>query len=140
MSRRGKCRCGKILVFERTARGYKVRCPDCQAVVRLRAVEAAQRPQRAGPPPLPRPTPELVEEVDSLDMLDLRPLFNSIGYQGTNPVADGYLSFQSDGAGNTKVYFDPDAAGAVHQWPWLITVLDNVQPSGLHMQGDWFFH
>ena len=38
------------------------------------------------------------------DMLDLRTLFTAANYQGTNPVADGYLSFASDGAGGTKVY------------------------------------
>jgi hypothetical protein len=68
MPRRGKCRCGKILVFERTAQGYKVRCPACQAVVRLRA--------EGGPPPPPAPTPatdfhtpELVEKFDTLEAL-----------------------------------------------------------------------
>ena len=66
MPRRGKCRCGKILVFERTAQGYKVRCPACRAVVRLRSEEA--------PPPPPAPAtdfhaPELVEEFDTLEAL-----------------------------------------------------------------------
>jgi len=74
------------------------------------------------------------------DMLDLRKLFTAANYQGTNPVADGYLSFQSDGAGGTKVYFDSDGTGSANPWPFLITTIDNVQPSGLHMQTEWFFH
>jgi serralysin len=74
------------------------------------------------------------------DMLDLRKLFTAANYHGTNPVADGYVSFQSDGAGGTKVYFDPDGPGSANPWPFLITTIDNVQPSGLHMQADWFFH
>lgn len=74
------------------------------------------------------------------DMLDLRKLFTAANYQGTNPVADGYISFQSDGAGGTKVYFDPDGPGSANPWPFLITTIDNVQPSGLHMQTEWFFH
>jgi Ca2+-binding RTX toxin-like protein len=74
------------------------------------------------------------------DMLDMRKLFTAANYQGTNPVADGYLSFQSDGAGGTKVYFDPDGPGSANPWPFLIATIDNVQPSGLHMQTEWFFH
>ena len=73
MPRRGKCRCGTVLTFERTAQGYKVRCPNCQAVVRLRAKETAP------PPPAPAPTaptdfetPELVEEFDVLEALHLQ--------------------------------------------------------------------
>jgi serralysin len=74
------------------------------------------------------------------DMLDLRKLFTAANYQGTNPVADGYVSFQSDGAGGTKVYFDPDGTGSANPWAFLVTTIDNVQPSGLHMQTEWFFH
>jgi hypothetical protein len=55
-------------------------------------------------------------------------------------VADEYLSFQSDGAGSTKVDFDPDAAGTAHQSPWLITALDTMQTTGVHTQTDWFLH
>src|SRR5258706_14299668 len=35
------------------------------------------------------------------DMLDLRGLFSAVGYTGSNPVADHYLRFASDGAGGT---------------------------------------
>ena len=83
MSRRGRCQCGTILIFERTAHGYKVRCSVCQAVVRLRSDDAARspRPHRTPPPPLPAPTgptfatdfhtAELPLEVGSLDQLSL---------------------------------------------------------------------
>jgi len=36
MPRSGRCRCGQLLRFEMTARGYKTRCPRCHAIVRLR--------------------------------------------------------------------------------------------------------
>jgi hypothetical protein len=42
MARRGRCRCGEILVFRRGPQGYKTRCPSCQAVVRLRAEPSPQ--------------------------------------------------------------------------------------------------
>src|SRR5262245_19884358 len=35
MARRGRCRCGCLLTFQREREGYKTRCPQCQAVVRL---------------------------------------------------------------------------------------------------------
>jgi hypothetical protein len=44
MARRGRCRCGAILRFHRGPEGYKTRCPECGAVVRLR-VEALRRPR-----------------------------------------------------------------------------------------------
>src|SRR4051794_27711795 len=63
MTRRGKCRCGAVLHFRKTAQGYKTRCPACSAVVRLRAGGAesgSPRPKKSpapvlasGPPPLP---------------------------------------------------------------------------------------
>jgi beta-glucanase (GH16 family) len=74
------------------------------------------------------------------DMLDLREIFTAHNYQGTNPLADGYISFQSDGAGGTKIYFDSDGFGSANPWGYLIATLDNLSPSSLHMQTDWFFH
>ncbi|RAK58446.1 hypothetical protein DJ021_00845 [Phenylobacterium hankyongense] len=71
------------------------------------------------------------------DVLDLRPLFAAAGYTGTNPIADQVLQFQADGAGNTKVYFDPDGPGG--QWGTTITTLDHVAPSQIS-SSDWLFH
>ncbi|MDB5456899.1 MAG: exsH, partial [Caulobacter sp.] len=44
---------------------------------------------------------------------------------------DGYLSFGSDGAGGTRVYYDPDGHGTANPWPFLVTTLDGVAPAGL---------
>ena len=63
------------------------------------------------------------------DKLDLTGIFKTIGYTGTNPVADGYLSFVADGAGNTLVYVNPHSASQT--WPSLITTLDGVSPSSI---------
>jgi serralysin len=69
------------------------------------------------------------------DVLDLRALFAAIGYHGADPVADGTLSFVSDGAGDTRVMFkDPGSP-----WPTLVTTLDHVDPGSVH-SGDWLFH
>jgi hypothetical protein len=43
MARRGQCRCGLILTFHRTSQGYKMRCPSCGAVVRLRVGEKRRK-------------------------------------------------------------------------------------------------
>ena len=40
------------------------------------------------------------------------------------------MRFDADGAGGTKVYFDRDAPNA-GDWPFLITTLQNVSPTGL---------
>lgn len=47
MSRHGQCRCGLILTFHRSPHGYKMRCPSCGAVVRLRTRHKRGKPERA---------------------------------------------------------------------------------------------
>jgi serralysin len=73
------------------------------------------------------------------DVLDLRALFAQSGYTGSDPIADGYLKLESDGAGGTKVLFDTDGPGTANPWPFQITTLDGVAPSSLHAS-DWLFH
>jgi Ca2+-binding RTX toxin-like protein len=70
------------------------------------------------------------------DVLDLRALFSAAGYTGSNPVADGYLTFSSDGAGDAQVYLNTHNPSA--PWPFLITTLDHVAPTALHA-GDYLF-
>ena len=65
------------------------------------------------------------------DKLDFSALFAASGYTGTDPVADGYLRFVSNGAGGTQLLYDPDASGTAYQWPFLVTTLDNISPTGL---------
>ncbi len=64
------------------------------------------------------------------DRLDFSAMFQASGYSGADPVADGRMRFDSDGAGGTQVYFDRDAANG-GDWPFLITTLDHVAPAGL---------
>jgi beta-glucanase (GH16 family) len=74
-----------------------------------------------------------------VDVLDLRPLFAAAGYHGGDPIADGYLRLEADGAGGTKVSFDQDGWGSGNPWPTTLTTLDHVAPSSL-TGADWLFH
>jgi len=80
----------------------------------------------------------ITDFVSGSDVLDLRPLFSASGYRGANPIGDSYLRFEADGAGGTKVMFDPDGAASGNRWAFLIVTLDHVQPSGVHT-GDWLY-
>jgi hypothetical protein len=64
------------------------------------------------------------------DRLDLSAIFQSSGYAGSDPIADGRMSLDSDGAGGTRVFFDRDAPNA-GDWPFHITTLQGVAPTGL---------
>ncbi len=81
---------------------------------------------------------QITDFAPGSDILDLRSLFASAGYRGSNPVADGYLRLDHDGAGGTKVSFDQDGWGSGNPWPTTITTLNGVAPSSLHA-GDWLF-
>jgi hypothetical protein len=72
------------------------------------------------------------------DVIDLRPLFKAAGYAGSNPLADGYVRFEADGAGGARVMFDPDGHGQASPWATTITTLDGVAPSSL-TAADWLF-
>jgi beta-glucanase (GH16 family) len=71
------------------------------------------------------------------DTMNLSGVLSAYGYTGTNPVADGWLSFVADGAGNTRVMVNPHDPS----WPWsyLITTLDHVAPATITSH-DWIFH
>jgi Ca2+-binding RTX toxin-like protein len=44
------------------------------------------------------------------DMVVLTDVFAEIGYQGIDPIADGYLQFVQDGS-KARVQIDPDGVG-----------------------------
>jgi Ca2+-binding RTX toxin-like protein len=69
--------------------------------------------------------------ADGADRLDLTALYAAHGYAGSDPVADGWVRFESDGAGGTRVLFDTDGPGAAQSWPYLIATLSGVAPSAL---------
>ncbi|MDB5441395.1 MAG: endo,3,4-beta-glycanase [Caulobacteraceae bacterium] len=65
-----------------------------------------------------------------VDTLDISSLY-ARGYNGANPVADGYVSFVSDGVGGTKVLLDTDGPASGNTIKYVITDLDGVSPAGL---------
>jgi beta-glucanase (GH16 family) len=72
-----------------------------------------------------------ITDFNASDMLDLSAMFASVGYWGSNPLADGRLAFVSDGQGGTQVWFDADGLPIGTGGAWLITTLDHVAPSSL---------
>ena len=88
---------------------------------------------------LPWSAGHITDFAPGSDVLDLRVLFAQSGYGGLDAVADGYLSFVSDGAGGARVMFDSDGRGGANPWPITITTLDNVSPASLHAT-DWLIH
>ena len=65
-----------------------------------------------------------------VDKLDISSLYID-GYHGSDPVADGYVSFVPDGLGGAKVVVDVDGRAGGHPWPDYVANLDGVAPSGL---------
>jgi serralysin len=70
------------------------------------------------------------------DVLDLRAVLAHSTYVSGDPVAQGYLSFISDGAGGTKVLFDADGPATGQPWASYILNLDHVAPSSM-TAADW---
>lgn len=73
---------------------------------------------------------EIADFQAGVDRLDISSLYAG-GYAGRDPVADGYVRFESDGAGSTKVMLDADGAGSAYGWSSLVTILKGVSPAGL---------
>jgi beta-glucanase (GH16 family) len=70
------------------------------------------------------------------DDLDFKQLMSSIGYHGTDPVADHVIQLVQSGQ-NTNVVVDPHQAG---QTAHTVVTLDNVLPSSLKVGTDILWH
>jgi Ca2+-binding RTX toxin-like protein len=64
------------------------------------------------------------------DKLDVSALYTN-GYRGADPVADRYVTFQSDGAGGTRVMMDVDGPSGPSSLQFHVVTLQGVGPSGL---------
>jgi serralysin len=65
-----------------------------------------------------------------VDKIDITALYTN-GYAGSDPVADGYVSFVSDGAGGAKVLLDPDGPAGANTIKFVVADLDGISPGGL---------
>jgi hypothetical protein len=67
MARRGRCQCGHILQFQHGPDGFKVRCPHCGSVVRLRSRGRRKKATSPSAPRLPAYGSETPLVIDSLE-------------------------------------------------------------------------
>lgn len=66
-----------------------------------------------------------------VDRLDISALYAN-GYAGSDPIADGYVRFESNGSGGTKVMLDVDGPdSAAVPWSFHVATLDGIAPAGL---------
>lgn len=86
---------------------------------------------------LPNRAGHITDFMAGTELLDLRGIFSTAGYTGSDPIADNHLILTANSSGGTGVYYDP--SGVPTGPKTLITTLDNIQPSALHLQADiWF--
>ncbi len=73
------------------------------------------------------------------DTIDVSQILQSANYTGTNPLADGTFTLNSDGHGGTELIYHPPGAGGNGIWP--ITVVDVQHVTASQFQSsDWIFH
>ena len=77
----------------------------------------------------------ITDFTPGVDLIDVRTLFASANYWGSNPVADGYIQLAPDGQGGTQVYFDLDGPGWYGRQ--LLTTLQHTEPGNLQNYHDW---
>jgi len=86
---------------------------------------------------LPTKAGHVTDFTVGTDVMDLRGIYKTAGYTGTDPIADHHLILTANASGGTAVYYD--ASGNPSGTKVLITTLDHVAPSALHLQADiWF--
>ena len=120
MAPRGRCRCGKILRFPLTSKGYKRRCPQCGSIVRLRADASSH----AGPKAL-----DLSGQAN----------FAAEGLPPDAPVDLGALGEARSAApalAEMEAYAEPEKSGA---WTWwLLALLAAVVVGGVGAAAIWW--
>jgi Ca2+-binding RTX toxin-like protein len=81
----------------------------------------------------------ITDFTPGVDKLDISALLKAVGYTGSNPIADHYISLADDGNGGAEVLFDPDGTGTAHPWPDYIIDIQGVAPAKI-TAGDWIVH
>jgi hypothetical protein len=80
---------------------------------------------------LPWNAGQITDFAVGTDHLDLSALFKTSGYGGGDPIADGFVTLQSDGSGGTEVLYDPDGRAPGNTIQYRITDLQHLSPVGL---------
>jgi hypothetical protein len=74
------------------------------------------------------------------DKLDLATLFQQAGYTGSDPIADHYITVESDGNGGSLIRYDASGQANIDgHWPNTIIDLLGVAPSQVS-EKDWIIH
>ncbi|MFO0521382.1 MAG: beta strand repeat-containing protein [bacterium] len=66
--------------------------------------------------------------VGDADTIDLRPLFDALGYTGSDPRGAGYMLVFQQGA-NTDVYIDANGSTNGAEWARMLTLVDTTATS-----------
>ncbi|MBW4545060.1 MAG: type I secretion C-terminal target domain-containing protein [Symplocastrum torsivum CPER-KK1] len=69
-------------------------------------------------------TDKITDFNPNQDMVVLTDVFAEIGYQGIDPIADGYLQFVQTGS-DARVQIDPDGVDGFHAFRTM-AILENV--------------
>ncbi len=86
---------------------------------------------------LPTKSGHITDFTVGTDVIDLRGIFKTAGYVGTDPITDHHLILTANSSGGTDVYYD--ASGNPAGTKVQITTVDHALPSVLHLQSDiWY--
>jgi hypothetical protein len=75
-----------------------------------------------------------ITDFNTGDKIDLTGLLARSGYTGSNAIGDGYVKITDDGRGDAQIWSDLDKVQSGLGW-WVVTTLDHVTASSLHMSG-----
>ncbi len=78
----------------------------------------------------------ITDFIPGEDKIVLTALLQSLGYQGADPIAEGFVKFAASGA-NTLVYIDADGAGPAEQK--ALIVVSNVSVTSLNNAANFIF-
>jgi Ca2+-binding RTX toxin-like protein len=81
----------------------------------------------------------ITDFTPGVDKIDISAMLKAVGYTGSNPIADHYISLAKDGHGGTEVLFDPDGTATAHKWPDYVIDIQGVAPSKI-ATSDWIIH
>lgn len=70
------------------------------------------------------------------DIVDLSDVLSTVGYTGSDPIADGLVNLQEN-SGSTEVYFDADGSGSLPEV--LVLTITNVAPATLDEAHNFIF-